>query len=292
MRTCAFLSLENPSGWFIDDSLAEPALADLGWRVDTIAWTQPTDWDAYDLVIVRSPWDYQQSPGAFFAVLESIERSSAHLANQLSLMRWNADKRYLLDLQERGASLVPTLHGKSLDPVDLLEQFDTLGGGEFVVKPRVGASGDHVHRLRRGHLIDDSAIAAADLGQQPFLVQPFIPSITTEGEFAVIFIAGKYSHCVLRTPGQGDFRVQRELGGSVMAIPDPPPALIETARKALTTLEVAPLYARVDLVRMGPDNFALMELELIEPGLYFEYSAEAPQRFARAVDQHWKTAAP
>ncbi len=288
MSTCAFLSIENPKGWFIDDALAEPALAELGWRVETLAWKQSADWDAYDLVIVRSPWDYHQSPLAFYGVLDTIEGSRARLEKPLALMRWNSDKRYLLDLQDRGARLVPTLPGVSLDPADLLEQIDTLGGDEFIVKPRTGANADQIHRLRRKCLAADSIAPAADLGAQPFLIQPFVPAITTEGEYAVIFFSGEYSHCVLKKPGRGDFRVQEEHGGSATGVSAPPASLIEAAQTALATLDTVPLYARVDLVRMGPDDFALMELELIEPALYFRQCSEAPGRFARAVNKHWQ----
>jgi hypothetical protein len=120
-------------------------------------------------------------------------------------------------------------------------------------------------------------------------VQPFLPEVLSEGEFSLFYFLGDYSHAILKTPGRGDFRVQEEHGGTIQQV-QPEPALFETADACLQALASIPglpreplLYARPDFVRT-PQGFALMELEMIEPALYFRMDApRAAERFAEAV---------
>jgi hypothetical protein len=117
------------------------------------------------------------------------------------------------------------------------------------------------------------------------MVQPFIESIRTEGEFSLFYFGGALSHAIRKVPKAQDFRVQEEHGASIEAIL-PDPSLVACADGILALVAPAPVYARCDLVR-GPDGrFLLMELELIEPSMYLRMHPEAPQRFARAFDRH------
>ena len=119
-KTC-FAALSSPSttrlGFVIDDELAYPPLAALGWRVEAISWRTPScDWRAYDAVVIRSTWDYIADPDAFLAVLAEIERAGTPLFNALDLVRWNIRKTYLRDLAQRGVPVVPTIWRERLAP--------------------------------------------------------------------------------------------------------------------------------------------------------------------------------
>jgi len=119
-------------------------------------------------------------------------------------------------------------------------------------------------------------------------IQPFMQNIIDEGEFSLMYFNGKLSHTILKTVGAGDFRVQEEHGGGVVSIKKPEKDLVKTADKTIEALHKLPFYARVDLVRTPKNNFALMELELIEPSLYFRFNKESPNLFANCIDEFWK----
>ncbi len=276
MRRCAFLTTDRLEGFVTYDGLLHEPLARRGWAVDEVPWRAAADWDAYEVVVIRSPWDYQHDPDAFLAVLETIERSNARLENPLDLVRWNLRKTYLRDLEARGLPIVPTRWLPRLAPADLAPLFDALGE-EIVVKPVVGANADAAFRLRR-ETAPGEALAA--FAARACMAQPFVRAVVEEGEFSLFHFGGAYSHAILKTPASGDFRVQEEHGGRIRAVA-PDPALRALADAVVDALGPAPLYARTDFVRLDA-GFALMEVELIEPSLYFPYDADSPERFADA----------
>jgi hypothetical protein len=112
------------------------------------------------------------------------------------------------------------------------------------------------------------------------LIQPFAREIVDEGEWSLLFFAGRFSHCVLKTATQGEFRIQQQFGGSARAV-DPPPSLLAAAERIVAALPVAPAYARIDgLRRQG--EFVLMEVEVIEPSLFLPADDGAAERYVRA----------
>jgi glutathione synthase/RimK-type ligase-like ATP-grasp enzyme len=118
------------------------------------------------------------------------------------------------------------------------------------------------------------------------MVQPFVNAIVDEGEYSLFYFGGVYSHTILKSPKRGDFRVQEEHGGRITAVA-PEHDLRETADNIVASISQL-LYARVDLVRNDSGKFLLMELELIEPALYFRMDEESPRRFATALDELMK----
>jgi hypothetical protein len=275
--------MQCPDGFVIDDELAYVPLRRLGWEVEAVPWRQRgVDWSRFDAVIIRSTWDYQKAPGEFFSVLEHIQRSGARLENNLDLVRWNMTKTYLRDLQRHGVAVVPTLWGPDLGPVNQEVIVERLQTDEVVLKPLVGANADHTFRLSRG--ADAWSEAAVVFARQPYLAQPFIRNVVDEGEYSLIFFNGRLSHTILKTPRAGDFRVQEEHGGIIRAA-TPTAELRSAGEQVIAALEQASLYARADFVRLDRDQFALMELELVEPALYLRMDSGAPERFARALDE-------
>ncbi|HEY2802081.1 MAG TPA: hypothetical protein VGI85_15940 [Chthoniobacterales bacterium] len=284
MRRCAFLTLEDSTGYFIDDELAYPPLAALGWRVDAIPWRRPiVDWKTYDAVVIRSPWDYVSDPDAFLNVLSEIERSGTPLLNGLDLVRWNIRKTYLRDLAERGVPVVPTIWRERLRRGELSALVEEVGTAEVVVKPVIGANARGTFRLdaqtarSRGDEID------AYYANRALMAQPFLSAILTEGEFSLLYFNGEHSHTISKTPKAADFRVQEEHGGTIRAV-ETEEELRDAGDAALRAIGDAPLYARADFVRANDGSgYRLMELELIEPSLYLRMDSGAPERFARAL---------
>jgi glutathione synthase/RimK-type ligase-like ATP-grasp enzyme len=282
MRRCAFLTTEALEGFVTDDDLAHEPLRRLGWEVTTVPWSQPgMDWSRFEAVIIRSTWDYHKHLDEYLAVLETIDRSGARLANPLETVRWNVRKTYLRDLEARGLPVVPTLWPRwetGIDADRIRRLFDELGTDEIVIKPVVSASAYDTFRLHRGS--EEIAEAAAVFEGREVMAQPFLANIVEEGEYSLFYFGGELSHTILKSPKDKDFRVQEEHGGLIRAA-DPPAPLPDLGRRILEALPVRPLYARIDLVRHDP-GFVLMELELVEPSLYFRTDPGSAERFAQA----------
>jgi glutathione synthase/RimK-type ligase-like ATP-grasp enzyme len=286
---CVFLSQDSMAGYVSDDELAVPAFERLGWSVDTLSWRRDdVRWGDYDAVIVRTTWDYQKAPLAFLEVLGQID-ASTRLANPLELMRWNLSKIYLRELETRGVPTVPTEWGEGLDARSLRALADRAGD-EFVIKPVISAGADGTFRVDPARL-DDVARPILDWhGNGAWMAQPFLPEVVSEGEYSLFYFGGDYSHAILKTPVAGDFRVQEEHGGIIRGI-EPDTSLAEAGSRALAALPQPPLYCRVDLVRNTAGGWLVIEVELIEPSLYFRTSDVAADRFASAVDRWYRDAA-
>lgn len=288
MKNCAFLSMENLDDFEVYDHLLFEPLKELGWQAEEVSWrSNEVDWNYYDAVIIRSPWDYQKDPKAFLEVLTDIEQSEALLENSLEIVKWNIDKTYLRDLESRGVEVVPS-HWYQTFNADLFPSvFSELKSEEIVVKPTISAGADdtfRIHQSNYGIFIDDLESVFND---RPFLVQPFMDYITQEGEFSVFFFGDTYSHTILKTPETNDFRVQEEHGGRLTLV-EPEENLLDVARTMRNMIQPEPLYTRADYVRTNNNTFALMELELIEPSLYFNMDPESPRRFAKVFDNWMK----
>ena len=206
--------MENPEGFFSYDELAFEPMAEFGWHVKEIPWTTPNvSWGDYELVVIRSTWDYQSDFARFLRVLDEIAQSGARLENNMDVVRWNIEKTYLRDLAQRGVPIVPTRWMKGLQRESLREVFEELAVDELVVKPVIGANADDTFRLSIDDAQTDTAIEV--FRDRELMVQPFIESIKWPGEFSLFYFVDEYSHCVLKTPAPGDFRVQEEHGGDI-----------------------------------------------------------------------------
>ncbi len=279
-RRIAYLSMDSLEGFYTyEERTFEPLLV-RGIEAETVSWrASGVDWSSYELVVIRTTWDYQDHLAEFLRVLEEIDASTA-LENDLELCRWNLEKTYLRDLEQRGVPIVPTHFGGEGPPSD--ELFSRLGSEEIVIKPVVSANADATYRLTREGFRHAEQELSAVFASRPWLAQPFLRQVVDEGEFSVFSFAGERSHAVLKTPKGGDFRVQEEHGGTIRAV-EPEPSLSAAADLVLGGLPSVPLYARPDFVRDG-QTWRLMELELVEPSLYFSYDDRAPERFAAAIE--------
>ncbi len=285
-RRCAYLTMDNPEGWSIDAELGFSPLRAMGWTIDSLPWrTDKVDWDRFDAVYIGTPWDYPEDPEHFMRVLESVDRSGAILINDIELVRWTIPKTYLRDLEDKGASIVPSIWGDEMNPEALDAAFKHFSVDKIIVKPVISTNATDTYLLEREN-IPRTAIQLRDIfADRPYVMQPFIENIQSEGEFSLFYFTNNFSHAIQKTPKRDDFRVQEEHGADIYAV-KPEPALLESADKIMQLVDPIPVYARADFVR-GPDGrFLVMELELIEPSLYLRMDAEAPRRFAEAFDEY------
>ena len=223
----------------------------------------------FDVVVLRSNWDYHFAPDQFLAWLDQRERAGVPIWNPPALVRWNLTKRYLCDLGTAGVPVVPTVVLED-HPEQLPALLHEHGWSRVVVKPLVSASAHDTTLVLAGDAARVAdAIARGEI-RQPVLVQPFLEEIRTRGEWSLVFIDGAFTHAVLKHPAATDFRVQPRLGGRAAAARPPAPVL-RAAEKVLAALPLAPLYARVDGIEAGA-GFRVMEVELNEPGLFFTYA--------------------
>lgn len=260
----ALLTCADLSGFVTDDSLLEDALRRANISYAWVPWAEPTDWRKFSAALIRTTWDYTKHLPRFHSVLEKIVSAGVQLFNPLSLVKWNSDKSYLLELQSRGLATIPT---RSLSEV---LRDPTSDWGRVLIKPRVGANSD-------GITIGDLAELRARPPSRPesLLVQPFMPEIY-KGELSLHFFGGEFSHAIRKTPRAGDFRVQEEHGGLIESHRASTEE-VAAAQIILRALPAEPLYARVDLLP-SKGGLLLMELELIEPSLYFRTDPASADR--------------
>ncbi|WP_045689623.1 RimK family alpha-L-glutamate ligase [Hymenobacter sp. AT01-02] len=267
-----------------EDSLLTNYLRQQGHSVEPRVWTNPAvDWLRYDVVVVKSPWDYFDRVDEFYQWLAHMQQLGVRMLNPAAVVRWNANKKYLLDMEREGVRIVPTqwlTRGSELVVEDLFEQ---LGSEQLVVKPAVSGGAKNTFALTR----QESAIRQPELREllrhEDFLVQPFQPEIQAEGEWSLIYFGGEYSHCVLKTPKSGDFRVQHYLGGGIEPR-EAPAHLRRAADNIIKRFAPGCLYARVDGVDAA-GQLLLMELELIEPFLYLASAEGTLARYEAALKQ-------
>ena len=278
-RRIAFAtSTDLPSIQPDDDHLAA-TLERLGIEPVSCIWNDPAvDWSAFEAVLIRTIWDYFKYPRDFIAWLDRLDQLGVPTINDSRLLRWNSDKRYLLELARLDVAIIPTrLAGVARLPAIL----GAMSSQHVVVKPTVSGGAWQTVSGCVGETSFTQAINALppDLD---YLVQPFLPEIVSAGEWSLLYFAGKFSHAVLKRAAVGDYRVQSEYGGSTEAA-TPEPATLAAAAQALAATAALgysePAYARVDGV-VCEGRFLLMELELIEPFLFLADQPQAAEYFA------------
>lgn len=272
MKIC-FLSCDSLAGYVVDDGILKAQLESEGHSVATVSWSKKTDWSAFDCVVIRTTWDYMERPKEFFATLREISQAT-RLFNDLKTIEWNIHKKYLSSLEKKGVTIVPTIffaHGES-------PEIPESWGEKIVIKPAISAGSYKTTVTTKKAVSDGSALRGLSPGD--WMCQPFLQQIQ-DGEISLIYFQKTFSHALLKIPKAGDFRVQEEFGGDVRPL-TPSAQLMELGATVVNSVPAELLYARVDVVPYH-GHFALMELELIEPSLYFRSSDEAAKNFSKAL---------
>ncbi|MBS0580207.1 MAG: hypothetical protein JSR36_13210 [Proteobacteria bacterium] len=265
------------------------AFAVQGAHAEVAVWDDPqVDWGGFDVVLLRSAWDYTERIGEFLAW---VERTAAltRLLNPPAVVRWNCDKHYLLDLERAGLPIVPSEFVEpGQDPAARLDELLARHGcHELVVKPAVGAGSRDArrhHRDARGEILGHIRPLLA--AGRSVLMQPYLPGVDRYGETALVYIGGSFSHAFRKG-------ALLPLGAGATAglfateeITARTPAADERAvgERVLAGIPFGDLlYARIDLIRGAQDAPCVLELELAEPSLYFQHGADSARKLARAT---------
>ncbi|GAA1629127.1 ATP-grasp domain-containing protein [Actinoplanes couchii] len=283
-RVALVTSADLPDLW-LDDHPLRDALRQRGVVADAVRWDDPVaEWAAYDLVVLRSPWDYPGRREEFVTWARSVPR----LANPADIVVWNTDKRYLGELAEAGVPIIPT------EFVGPGETWTPAADGEWVVKPTVSAGSRDTGRYQLpGHT--EQAVAHVErltAAGRTAMIQPYLSAVDTEGETAVLctpdatgeltFSHGIRKSAMLTVPGGG--RV--DVGSEQITPRQPSIAELDLAVRVLAAIPGGTkqlLYARVDMIP-GPDGApTLIELELTEPSLFLRTAPGSADRLADAI---------
>jgi glutathione synthase/RimK-type ligase-like ATP-grasp enzyme len=287
LMTIGFVTSAELGGITPDDGLIASVLLTMGVDVRTILWDGGEPPEDLDALVLRSPWNYHLTPDTF---LDWVDRAgeSAVVCNDPRIVRWNAHKSYLFELQHAGIPIAETVLCRQHEAADLRAIMDERKWNTVVVKPAISASSFMTSiigatapalysdgRLDGRVFEDGQLLLEAILQTRDAIVQPFMPEIFERGERCLIFIDGEFSHAVRKAPFT-------DLSGGGQAVVAEPHE-ITLGRRALSVLSETPLYARIDLLRGTDGVDRLMELELIDPELYMRFDSESPRRFASAL---------
>jgi glutathione synthase/RimK-type ligase-like ATP-grasp enzyme len=258
------------------------ALRERGVRVHAPRWNDAdVAWEAFDVAVVRTTWDYVDDRDAFVAWAAATAERTA-LWNPADVLRWNTHKSYLLELEDRGAPVVPTAWLAQGDRIDLAALLASRGWSQAVLKPAVAAGSQGLARVDADRADDGQRHLDALLATGDAMVQPYLPSVETRGELSVIVVDGEVSHAVRKRPAAGEFRIQEEFGGrNVEEALDRDTAELATWLVDAAGAEL--LLARVDLLEDEVGALQLAELEATEPDLYLDAAPGAAARVADAI---------
>ncbi len=280
-----------------DMPLLMDACTRLGLQADVRAWDDTTvSWSRYDLVLLRSPWDYTDHLPRFLAWCERVA-ACTRLLNPLEVVRWNTDKHYLAELDTAGIAIVPTQFVEpDAPPLPSLRAFldefpQTM---EFVVKPAVSAGSRDTQR----YAASQEFAAANHIGQlldagRSVMLQPYLASVDALGETALLYFDGEYSHAIRKGPmlRPNDATTDTLFAPEAITAREPSQDERRVAEAVMGVIrsrfgEVPLPYARVDLIRDADGQPQLLELELTEPSLFFTHAPGSVDRFAALLARH------
>jgi len=256
------------------------AMAASGLTAAPTAWTDHIENASglmrYPLVLPVIAWGYHRDHARWMQACATWAAAGVKMLNPPSVLAWNSDKSYLGRLAEQGVAIPPTLWTDHPTQADIDAAFDRFATDVVIVKPRVSGGAWKTLRLARGEALTDAP-------EGPAMIQPYLPTIETEGETSLLFFGGRLSHVVNKRPVPGEFRVQVQYGGGYVALPEPPAGALALAEKTLAAIGEDLLYARIDMAPDADGGWLLMEAELIEPDFYLASAPEGGKRFAEAV---------
>jgi glutathione synthase/RimK-type ligase-like ATP-grasp enzyme len=249
-----------------EDLLLSQFLETKGLVVKRAVWNDPQiDWKQFDVVILKSPWDYHDNFDSFILWLRDLDNAGIKVLNPYKTVLWNSDKHYLKQIADDGLPVIKSVFLEKGIVPDLAELLDQSRCEKMIIKPCVSASAKNTMLLTFDNVSSVQHTINGLLANESFLVQPFMEEIL-QGELSFMFFNGNFSHSTLKVPKTGDFRVQSEYGGTVQKI-NTDIAHLQAAGKYVEKYGKGTLYARVDGI-ISNGTFVLMELELIEPNLF------------------------
>mgnify|MGYP002631143676 CR=1 FL=1 len=274
----ALATCQGLPDWEVDD---RPLHEELARHVGLArpAWDEDLDWSQFDGVLIRTTWDYADRVQDFVSWAEHVSRVS-RLFNPVEVVRWNTDKTYLRELEQRGVPMAPTIWIEQ--PTELAPLLEERGWTKAFLKPVVGASARLTLPFsdpKQGQRFLDDCLAAGER----MMLQPYLSRVEERGELSALLFDGQLSHGVRKVPAPGDYRVQDDFGAS-----DRPeqlsPEQVHLVERVVAALPFAELlYARVDLLEGDAGELLVTEIELVEPSLFLRHSEQAAGRLTQAL---------
>lgn len=245
-----------------------PAFAAQDMALSLVKWREAASVaDQYDAMLPLFVWDYfEGNEVAFFSEMAKVD-ATTRLFNPFDVLKWNSKKSYLEELERSGAPVIRTLMVERATQSVITAAFDTLKTDTLVIKPQIGGGAWRQVLYKKG----DPFPSKNELPPADAMIQAFLPSVKSEGEYSFLYFGGQFSHAVNKKPKSGDYRIQSVYGGIEEGY-TPTPKEREAARRVLDSLDFTPLYARVDLLRGLDGQLKLIELEMLEPYLYLPFA--------------------
>jgi glutathione synthase/RimK-type ligase-like ATP-grasp enzyme len=255
-----------------------------GYHITKEIWNDTeVKWENYDLVVLKSPWDYFDLIEEFYTWLTKLESQKIRLLNPIDTVKWNADKHYLQEIEKAGLKVTPSAFLVKGEQINLSSYFELFNTQQLIVKPCVSGGSKNTFKVTAKNVEEITGMLSQLILNEDFIVQPFLKEIEEHGEWSFLFFNGKFSHAILKKAKEGDFRVQASFGGTVHA-KNAPLAYLNTAQLYVNQFAKDCLYARVDGTIINGE-FYLMELELIEPFLFLAEYQDSLTNYYEALQQ-------
>lgn len=268
-----------------EDKVLAEELLKYGLTCVRVDWADETfDWTHVKYGMLRSTWDYFYKIDKFKTWLSSVEKN-IKLINPITLVRWNIDKHYLIDLERQGVSIVPTTFVEKGESADLKEIYTSHESEKIIVKPAISGSSRHTYLVDNSNVNQVASVFQKLMTNECMLIQPFISTIAEYGEVSFLVFDGIFSHAILKKSKEGDFRVQSDFGGSLHHYQASKEEII-FAETVVAKCDQVPVYARVDVAKDQNGKMLLVELELIEPDMWLRLNEGSASKLAKAVKQH------
>jgi hypothetical protein len=244
-----------------DDQLLVEPLKKKGFNVKAVAWDDKNvDWSKFDIIVLRSCWNYHVEYKKFLAWLDTIEKLNITVWNPVPILRWNSNKKYLRELEYKGIPIVPTVFIEKGEKYFLSDIAKHKKWTDLIIKPAIGASSYNVKHIKQNEYGKKQKEFEHLAKQSGVLVQPDMSPLPGYEEYSFVFIGNMFSHAVKKAPKK----------------------IIQQAEAVIKKINSPLLFARVDGIVQN-NTFLLLELECIEPELYFRLDSRSPARFAQAL---------
>ena len=277
--TCNEYLPEKKGDWYreqihLEEEILINSFQSSGIQAERVSWSDINiDWASYVAIIFRSTWDYQKSPDRFLEWI-SLVKGQTILINSEKMILWNLDKHYLSEFAEKGFRIIPTIFLDKDNYVETIENsMQIFESDSVLIKPCISAGARNTFKFKDFNSFSILKILDEYIQQEDYILQPFFEEVQKQGEISHILIGGRYTHSVLKKPARGDFRVQDEHGGKVYSYLASKRE-IDFAESLIASCFELPYYSRVDCLKRDDESY-LMELECIEPELFFRFQPES-----------------
>jgi len=273
---------EDPELSESDKLLIKP-LKRLGFEVLKAAWDDSKiNWKSFQCLVLRACWNYHKKYKKFIKWLDYLEENNIKLFNPVSIVKWNSNKKYLVDLRKKGIHIVPTIYIKSKSKIKIgrLLKENNLNN-EIIVKPAIGASAYKIFKFHIDKINRYLPKIIELIDKVDVIIQPFMKEIV-KGEYSSIIIGGIYSHTVLKVPKKGDFRSNYHYGAHEIRVKLNKEEVSEIMNVYHLITKELLLYTRIDFIKQDK-TIILMESELIEPHLFLDMNNKSADLFANSL---------